>query len=69
MNPSFQPKPWQLYRVFEALARHSSFLVRLRCRMIEVGFADDESLRVEAERAFNALQTLKSLLKCQGGAA
>jgi hypothetical protein len=62
MNPSFQPKPWQLYRVFQALVRHSGFLVRLRCRMIEVGFAEDDPLRVEAERAFQALQTLKRLL-------
>ena len=62
MNPSFQPKPWQLYRVFEALSRHAGFLVRLRCRMIEVGFPDRDPLRVDVERAFQSLQTLKSLL-------
>jgi hypothetical protein len=62
MNPSFQPKPWQLHRVFETLSRHADYLTRLRCRMIEVGFAEDVPLRIDVERAFEAIQKLKGLL-------
>ena len=52
MNPKFKPQPWQLFRVFKAISKHSMYLVRLRNRMIETGFSEADPLRSAVETAF-----------------
>src|SRR6185295_11364296 len=62
MNPKFKPQPWQLFRVFNAISKHSMYLVRLRNRMIETGFSEADPLRSAVETAFQRMQELKTLL-------
>jgi hypothetical protein len=62
MNPKFKPQPWQLFRVFQAISKHSMYLVRLRNRMIETGFGEADPLRSAVETAFQKVQDLKPLL-------
>ena len=62
MNPKFKPQPWQLFRVFKAISKHSMYLVRLRNRMIETGFSEADPLRSAVESALQSVQDLKPLL-------
>src|SRR3954451_19517004 len=62
MNPKFKPQPWQLYRVYRSISKHSMYLVRLRNRMIETGFSEADPLRSAVDVAFEKLQAIKPLL-------
>src|SRR4051812_43670821 len=66
MNPKFKPQPWQLFRVFKSISKHSMYLVRLRNRMIETGFAEADPLRSAVDIAFERVQVLKPLLSAMG---